>query len=342
MVEDSRSAFAVVFFVIFGVAADASAQNLPPSLQGEIFQAANYQVSNEIDILANCTMTPGQTVTVTYSAEGIAYGPYPGTFTERGTVTFLLTGFVGSQQVIGTVTSWTADFTIDSVVGQVSGTKRLDPVGASPNVGVCQHWPIQVITPPQVRLVSVMGAFAPLDYEATISSAGARFADRGTARANVYEDCVGLDPSTCSILNVELFNEQFLLSTGVLPLDTTGKATGGGQLGDIAAFRRVSFGFEVKQPELGRLQGRCLVTDADASVRVKCLTVTSYQQVANIATWYGTAEVNGVTERYRITVQDNGEPNQSTDIFSIKTDSYEAAGNVQQGNIQVHRQQLSP
>lgn len=47
------------------------------------------------------------------------------------------------------------------------------------------------------------------------------------------------------------------------------------------------------------------------------------------------------TEHYRITVQDNGEPNQGIDTFAIKTDSYEAAGNVAHGNVQLHKQDLS-
>ena len=316
-------------------ASPAAAQTLPPSLQGEIFQAASYRASSEVDISANCTMTPGETVTITYSAKGIAYGPYPGTFTESGRVTILLTHFLGSQQVVGTVTSWTANFTIDSAVGQVRGTKTLDP-SALQNIGVCQEWVYDR------KLWNVMAAFGGLEYEATISSAGARYADEGTARASVYQQtCGALTPDTlCPFTDNKLFHEEFLLSTGVLPLDTTGKATGGGQLGDITSLGQVSFGFEVKQPELGRLQGRCLVNDSAANMQVKCLTVTSYQQVGNTATWEGAAEVNGVREHYRITVQDNGEPNQGIDTFSIVTESYEAAGNVQHGNVQLHKQPL--
>jgi len=37
-----------------------------------------------------------------------------------------------------------------------------------------------------------------------------------------------------------------------------------------------------------------------------------------------------------------GEPNQGIDTLSIKTDSYEAAGNVQHGNVQLHKQELVP
>jgi hypothetical protein len=329
------SAVMLALAAAFVFAVPAQAQAPPPSLQGEIFQAASYQASGNVDISANCTMTPGETVTITYSAKGIAYGPYPGTFTESGRVSVLLTHFLGSQQVLGTVTSWTANFTIDSAVGQVSGTKTLDP-SALVNIGVCQEWVYDR------KLWNVLAAYADLDYEATISSAGARYADEGTAHARIYQQtCGALTPATlCPFADIRLFHEQFLVSTGVLPLDTTGKATGGGQLGDITSLAPVSFGFEVKQPELGRLQGRCLVNDSTANTQVKCLTVTSYQQVGNTATWEGTAEVNGVREHYRITVQDNGEPNQGIDTFSIKTESYEAAGNVTNGNVQLHKQEL--
>ncbi|MBA2359399.1 MAG: hypothetical protein H0V79_00445 [Actinobacteria bacterium] len=106
---------------------------------------------------------------------------------------------------------------------------------------------------------------------------------------------------------------------------------------------RVSFGFNVRKDETEtRLKGSCNVVDHATGTHVKCLTVTDYQQIGNTATWKGTAEVNGVVENYRITVQDNGEPNQGLDTFSIKTDSYEAAGNVQHGNVQLHKQQLVP
>jgi hypothetical protein len=104
----------------------------------------------------------------------------------------------------------------------------------------------------------------------------------------------------------------------------------------------VTFGFNVRKDENEtRLKGTCSVLDHATGTHVKCLTVTSYQQVGNTATWEGTADVNGVREDYRITVQDNGEPNQGIDMFSIVTDSYEAVGNVTHGNVQLHKQQLA-
>jgi hypothetical protein len=37
-------------------------------------------------------------------------------------------------------------------------------------------------------------------------------------------------------------------------------------------------------------------------------------------------------------VQDNGEPNKGADTFSIAAGTYQAGGNVQNGNVQIHKQ----
>jgi hypothetical protein len=108
-------------------------------------------------------------------------------------------------------------------------------------------------------------------------------------------------------------------------------------------FERVTFGFNVRRDENEtRLKGTCNVLDHATNTHVKCLTVTDYHQIGNTATWEGTAEVDGVEEEYRITVQDNGEPNQGLDTFMIETESYRAAGTVERGNVQVHKQSPLP
>jgi hypothetical protein len=241
-----------------------------------------------------------------------------------------LTTVVFPGNVQGVVTNWQENFTIDSVVGQVSGTKML----TSSVLAQCARLD-------EVGFTNQEQAVAQLSYVATIRTAEGTFTDRGDATGATFKACSGLIRPTCIREDESVF-EQFNRSTGVLPLDTSGKATGGGQIGDITSLGQVTFGFEVKRTEhRDRLQGRCLVNDPTEETRVKCLTVTSYQQVANTATWEGSAEVNGVREDYRITVQDNGEPNRGIDVFSIETETYEAAGNVERGNIQLHKQALT-
>jgi hypothetical protein len=311
---------------------------LPPSLEGEGFFASEATSSTigSVDVSGECDPAPGETFTLTYEAEGAATGPYPGTFTESGTVTATLTELTVPGFAFGVVTTWNAEFTIDSPVGDVTGTKTL---GVSvPFSAFCAGSP------------AIPGDFdharGELSYEATIRPAtGGTFTDEGEAFASVdHVICQGTGTVFgCPVrFERETFFEFFTLSTGVLPVDTSGKATGGGQVGSLSdPLDQVTFGFNVRRDEEEtRLKGTCNVLDHATGTHVKCLTVTDYQQVVNTATWEGTAKVNGVTEDYRITVQDNGEPNQGIDTFSIVTDTYEAAGNVTHGNVQLHKQQL--
>src|SRR5437667_10551392 len=97
----------------------ASADTLPPTLTGEFF------IDTPVSITATCN--PGATSTMSFSANGIASGPYPGTFTETGTVTIGGTptgGFVAGIPFYQ-VTLVDAVFTISSPVGQVTGTTQL-------------------------------------------------------------------------------------------------------------------------------------------------------------------------------------------------------------------------
>lgn len=313
-------------------ASAAAAQTLPPSLQGEQFYAfeSSLSTTGSVDVSGECTPTAGETFTLTYQAEGVASGPYPGTFRESGTVTATLTQESVPGVGFGVVATWTATFSIDSPVGDVTGTKTLvtrEFPGASGCLRAPTVWDIE-------------SAFAHLSYEARIRPAsGGTFRDEGDAFGEVSSvRC----PSLSGCVEQEYFSEYFWHSTGILPVDTSGKATGGGQiLSGSNPLERVTFGFNVRKDENAtRLKGTCNVLDHATKTHVKCLTVTDYQQIGNTATWEGTAEVNGDREHYRITVQDNGEPNQGIDTFSIKTETYEAAGNVQHGNVQLHKQQL--
>ena len=332
--------FVLALSALFGASTAAAQTALPPSLVGEGFEAFENsglivdRDRGEIEIESTCTPIAGSTFQITYTASGVAVGPYPGTFTETGTVTVLLTTQITSAFAYGVVTDWDVDFTIDSPVGQVTGTKSLgigypancagDRAGVSTNVD-SDH------------------ASGDLTYEASIKTSAGTFTDEGRAFAIVQQFCIDPCEFEGEPFEAEYFAENFYLSTGVLPVDTSGKATGGGQVGSLSDPREgVTLGFNVRKDESEtRLKGTCSVLDHATGTHVKCLTVTDYQQIANTATWEGTAEVNGVREHYRITVQDNGEPNQGLDTFSIKTETYEAAGNVQRGNVQLHKQALA-
>src|SRR2546423_15609038 len=110
---------ATVFLgVILVSAPGAMAQTAPPlRLTGETLSSAG---ASTFTTSASCN--PNGTSTFSYQTSGVATGPYPGTYTETGSVTVgphaIITGVFSGPG--GLVTSWTASFTITSPPGTVS------------------------------------------------------------------------------------------------------------------------------------------------------------------------------------------------------------------------------
>lgn len=281
-----------------------------------------------LDVTATCSETG--TSTISYSASGPAFGPYPGTFTEVGTVTIgqaptgnFILGFPIKQ-----VTAVEAFFTIDSPEGQVTGRKRLI-AQTNEVVGLCEDF--TDYTPPSGSPIS--GSFQRvcacpfgLSYEALIETETGTFQDEGQSGLLIEELQL---TAGGGVEEADVFNEAFS-SSGIVEVSRVGKATGGGQIDP-----GIAFGFDAKAN--GGLKGGCTVIDQAADVKVKCLDVTSYFQTSTKATFLGTAEVNGEPTRYRIVVEDNAESGGGADRFSITTDSgYAASGLLTAGNVQVH------
>src|SRR2546427_2556194 len=115
------SVVAVVGFVVSLSIPATVAADTPFSLSGEFLAGEG----ENLDVTGSCSRTG--TSSITYSVSGEAVGPYPGTFTEVGTVTIgqTETGGFSLGFPIKQVTTLEAFFTIDSGVGQVTGSKRL-------------------------------------------------------------------------------------------------------------------------------------------------------------------------------------------------------------------------
>ena len=125
---------------------------------------------------------------------------------------------------------------------------------------------------------------------------------------------------------------------GCSPSSTPGQVTGGAHVLNPSDGEEVAFGFNAKSDSKG-LKGNCTVVDKAPArnVKIKCLTVDSLVQSGNSATFFGQADMNGVTTTYRIDVTDNGEPGRNRDTFTIQTGTgYSAGGLLDNGNIQVH------
>ncbi len=164
--------------------ASASAQIPPPTLTGETLLAGLFVpppgTSSVVVTSASCN--PSGTSTFTYQASGPAAGPYPGTFTETGTVSMGPQNIPGTPPN-GTLTSWTASFTIASPVGNVQGTKTLAP-NAPSLPGICTG--ADALFPAQRSAAT--GLQNVLAYTATITvPGGAQFTDHGGSEASVNE-----------------------------------------------------------------------------------------------------------------------------------------------------------
>jgi hypothetical protein len=103
-----------------------------------------------------------------YTASGVAAGPYFGTFTESGTVTVFQPPQAGT---VGTVTAFSAAFTIYSASGDVlvRGTKSLDTTVPGSFLNAC-------LNPPAL---GAGGFYA--GYHATIYTPNGNYSDQGTS-----------------------------------------------------------------------------------------------------------------------------------------------------------------
>jgi len=304
----------------FGIAvlAEGALAQGTENLSGETFSAADIFgfPNGQISIIASCN--PDGTSTFSYSASGNAFGPFPGTFIESGTVT-MGPQFIapGEGIAFGDVLTFSASFTIDSPLGHVTGTKSLPVPGF--HGGTC-------VTPAPGSPFSGATLFLPTAaYAAQIQTTGAgTFSDSGNTTIEIGQ--------ACAIRCANSFLEFF---TSTASLSTPGQATGGGQIMNTPTTSGVIFGFEAFSDANG-IRGHCNVV-GDAT-HVWCLDVTQYSQTASTASFSGNAEINGQPTTYRIDIQDNAESGIGADTFTITTVSgYGATGVLTQGNIQVHR-----
>lgn len=140
-----------------GMGAAAAAAPTPGTLVGETLQATPgtaYDTQGNCSIPGQCvqataTCNPSGNSTVNFTASGTAVGPYPGTFTASGNVTFgpqVLPSFTGVvPSPAGANLSLTESFTIQSGATTITGTKQLAanviPFVPGTGVGACSSLP---------------------------------------------------------------------------------------------------------------------------------------------------------------------------------------------------------
>lgn len=137
-------------------------------LTGEVFIAGGGGAFGTVSYqTASCSNTAP--TTFTYTAAGLALGPYPGRFTEQGS--FTIQRDPSGLSPHGLLTAFTATFSIASTVGNVEGTMSLD-----------QPLLVNYRCSPQGYQVGIGGTL--VKYRATIEGAGPS-ADSGYAYVDI-------------------------------------------------------------------------------------------------------------------------------------------------------------
>jgi hypothetical protein len=335
----ARVALVVALAAFAAAATTARAATVPPpSLVGETFIAGSDSGVPDTVFMTTVSCNPDGSGTIGFAVSGVAAGPYPGTFTEQGTVAVGPAPPLGGN---GAVAAFDASFWITDAGGTkvVEGTKteRVD-LG---NEGTCFDLGSADYNALFVTAVS---------YSATIDLPdGSTFEDSGDGQAIGHDavfDTGGLSPIRLAAgvppeATTNTFFESFDTSNGVVQVGGSGKVTGGGWiLGPTLG--RVSFGFEAMSKPNG-LHATCAVIDHATKMHVKCETIETLAVVGTHATFAGEARIDGpgiaaTTAHYRIDVDDLGEPGVA-DTFKIQLTggtTYLAAGTLMGGNVQIH------
>jgi hypothetical protein len=199
----------LVILAVLVVAPTATAATPPPPLAGENLYSNETTGGTE-----NCNAD--DTGTFTYHSTGDASGPYPGTYTESGTVT-IGPGPApnGSLSDPHPVTAFSATFTITSGSTIISGTKTYDPAGhvVDGAAGRCS-----ADAEPNGIFPTSYASFN-LKYTARINQEGSpSYLDGGTGYVAGFAIP---DPRDSQAATQGSMYEHFTTSTGVTP-ETTG------------------------------------------------------------------------------------------------------------------------
>jgi hypothetical protein len=212
-----RLGFAVVCASALGLVAAVQAAGQPLELEDLTAPAATFSTTYSCN-------TAG-TSTVSWTAQGVATGPYPGTFTASGTLTIGPQTLPGQHPpgpnnegtVAGPIESFQETFTIQSGTTTITGTKTLDPDATSGTQGTCQQvsqFPILDFFDGQGTVVEVN---AQTLYEAEIDAVTGTETDHGIAFASFSDiNITGSCPTGTCQGRLAGFNETFTTSLGPL------------------------------------------------------------------------------------------------------------------------------
>lgn len=168
----SLAVLASLALLLLSLSPASRAQTSGGTLNGETLSRATGGADDAAFQISNLNCTQGGVAGFDFNTSGNATGPYPGAYTESGSVTF-------QNAPGGVILGFSSQFTITSGANVITGTKRLAPVQppqGGNNLGSCQVLQNGSLTNTLINMV------VAAQYTATIPTAAGTVTETGTSR----------------------------------------------------------------------------------------------------------------------------------------------------------------
>lgn len=166
------SALTAVALVMLSLAQAARAQTSASTLNGETLTRSTGGANDAAFQISNLNCAQGGVAGFDFTTSGAALGPYPGTYTETGSVTF-------QNAPGGIILGFSSSFTITSGSTVITGTKQLAPV--QPPRGINNGGSCQVSQNGNLTITNITMIVAA-QYTATVPTAAGTVTETGTSR----------------------------------------------------------------------------------------------------------------------------------------------------------------
>ncbi|MET0621733.1 MAG: post-COAP-1 domain-containing protein [Pyrinomonadaceae bacterium] len=168
----SLSVLASLALLLLSLPASSRAQTSGGTLNGETLGRTTVMADDAAFRISNLNCTQGGVAGFDFTTSGTATGPYPGTYTESGSVTF-------QNAPGGVILGFSSQFTITSGANVITGTKQLAP--AQPPEGGNNRGSCQVSQNGPLTITNINVVVAA-QYTASVPTATGSVSETGTSR----------------------------------------------------------------------------------------------------------------------------------------------------------------
>jgi hypothetical protein len=193
----SLSVLASLALILLSLPTASRAQSPGGTLNGETLSRTTLLADDAAFQISNLDCTQGGVAGFDFNTSGTAAGPYPGTYTESGSVTF-------QNAPGGVILSFNSQFTITSGANVVTGAKQLAPVQppeGGNNRGACQVLQNGNLTN------TIISMTVAAQYTATIPTPAGTVTETGTSR--VFGQWTRSVSSAGIVAGAYTFNETY-------------------------------------------------------------------------------------------------------------------------------------